>query len=215
MASPLTVDEVLTTTRAARKRLDLTRPVERKVLEDCLAAAQQAPNGGNLQIWGFVVITDRDKRAALADLYRKGYHTFLSTPIAAAMGYGNPNASAGQRRITSSIAYLVEHLDKVPVLIIPCIAPRAAGLPTALQHAMYGSIMPAAWSFMLAARARGLGTCWTIFHLYHEEEAAHLLGIPYAEVMQVALIPVAHTQGTTFRPGPRQPVQTMIHWETW
>jgi len=68
---------------------------------------------------------------------------------------------------------------------------------------------------MLAARARGLGTCWTIFHLYHEEEAASLLGIPYRDVMQVALIPVAHVQGTTFRPGSRQPVQTMIHWETW
>ena len=215
MVDSLLVDEVLTTTRSVRKRLDFTRPVERQVLEECLAAAQQAPSGGNLQTWGFVVITDRDRRAALADLYRQGYHTFLSTPIAEAMGYGNPNAEPAQRRVTASIDYLVANLEKAPVFVIPCIAPRAQGLPTALQHAMYGSIMPAAWSFMLAARARGLGTCWTIFHLYYEEEAAHLLGIPYAEVMQVALLPVAYTQGSAFRPGLRKPLQTLIHWETW
>jgi nitroreductase len=171
--------------------------------------------GGNLQTWGFVVIADRDTRAALAALYRKGYETFLSSPIAAAMGYGNPDASAAQRRIMASIDYLVENLPNAPVFVIPCISPRAEGLPTALQHAIYGSIMPAAWSFMLAARARGLGTCWTILHLYYEEEAANLLGIPYGEVMQVALIPVAHAQGIAFRPGSRQPVQTMIRWETW
>ena len=215
MVDALTVDEVLTTTRSVRKRLDFTRPVERQVLEECLAAAQQAPSGGNLQTWGFVVITDRDRRVALADLYRQGYHTFLSTPIAEAMGYGNPNVEPAQRRVTASIDYLVANLEKAPVFVIPCIAPRAQGLPTALQHAMYGSIMPAAWSFMLAARTRGLGTCWTIFHLYYEEEAANLLGIPYAEVMQVALLPVAYTQGSAFRPGPRKPLETLIHWETW
>ena len=215
MISPLTVDEVLTTTRSVRQRLDFTRPVERQVIEECLAAAQQAPSGGNLQTWGFVVITEREKRTALATLYRRGYDTFLSTPIAAAMGSGTPDASASQRRITASIDYLVAHMAQAHVLVVPCIAPRAEGLPTVLQHAMYGSIMPAAWSFMLAARARGLGTCWTIFHLYHGEEAAQLLGIPYAEVMQVALIPVAHTQGTVFRPGPRKPLETMTHWESW
>jgi nitroreductase len=131
------------------------------------------------------------------------------------MGYGQPHASPAQRRVLASIDYLVENLHQAPVFVIPCIAPRAEGLPTALQQAIYGSIMPSAWSFMLAARARGLGTCWTIFHLYREEEAANLLGIPYGDVMQVALIPVAHVQGRKFRPGSRQPVQTMIHWETW
>jgi nitroreductase len=215
MDSHLGIEDVLTITRAVRKRLDFSKPVERQVIEECLTAAQQAPNGGNLQTWGFVVITNGAKRAALANLYRKGFDTFVSRPIAAAMGYGQPNASPAQRRVMASIDYLVENLHRAPVCIIPCIAPRAEGLPTALQHAIYGSIMPAAWSFMLAARARGLGTCWTIFHLYHEEEAANLLGIPYEDVMHVALIPVAHVPGTKFRPGSRQPVQTMIHWEIW
>ena len=215
MVSPLTVDEVLTTTRSVRQRLDFTRAVERQVIEECLTAAQQAPSGGNLQTWGFVVVTDPHKRTALAALYRTGYETFLSTPVAAAMGYGNPNASAAQQRMLSSIAYLVDHLAQAPVLVIPCISPRLEGLPLALQHAIAGSIMPAAWSFMLAARARGLGTCWTIFHLYYEEEAAQLLGIPHAEVTQVALIPVAYTHGTAFKTGPRKPLETMIHWDTW
>lgn len=162
-----------------------------------------------------MVVTDPHKRAALADLYRKGHETFVSTPVAQAMGYGNPHASAAQRRILSSIDYLVDNLAHIPVLVIPCISPRLEGLPTVLLHAMSGSIMPAAWSFMLAARARGLGTCWTLFHLYYEEEAAHLLGIPHAEVTQIALIPVAYTHGTTFQTGPRNPLATMIHWDAW
>ena len=215
MADLLTIDALLTTTRSVRKRLDFTKPVARAVLEECLVAAQQAPSGGNLQTWGFVVVTDPQKRSALATLYRQGYDTFLSTPVAAAMGYGNPHASAAQQRILSSIEYLVDHLAQVPVLVIPCISPRLEGLPLALQHAISGSIMPAAWNFMLAARARGLGTCWTIFHLYCEEEAAQLLGIPHAEVAQVALIPVAYTHGTTFHTGPRHPLETIIHWHTW
>lgn len=215
MFGQLTVDEMLTTTRAVRKQLDFTRPVERHVIEECLVCAQQAPNGGNLQAWGFVVVTEYDKRAALAELYRQGYATFVSTPPAVAMGYGNPNASPAQRRIIASIEYLVENLERVPVFVIPCITPRAQGLPTALQHGQYGSIMPAAWSFMLAARARGLGTCWTFFHLFYEEEAANLLGIPYAEVMQVALIPVAYVSDNPFKPGVRQPLPSMIHWERW
>ena len=121
------------TTRSVRQRLDCTRAVERQVIEECLSAAQQAPSGGNLQTWGFVIITEREKRAALATLYRRGYDTFLSTPIAAAMGYSTPDASAAQRRSMASIDYLVAHLAEAPVLVIPCIAPRAEGLPTALQ----------------------------------------------------------------------------------
>lgn len=132
MVGPLTVDEVLTTTRSVRTRLDFTRSVERQVIEECLTAAQHAPSGGNLQTCGFVVITEREKRAALATLYRRGYDTFLSTPIAPAMGYGTPEASAAQRWITTSSDYLVAHMAQAPVLVVPCIAPRAEGLPTVL-----------------------------------------------------------------------------------
>ena len=117
--------------------------------------------------------------------------------------------------MSDSAAYLAERMADVPVLVGPCIASRTDGLPAAAQAGKWGSILPAVWSFMLAARARGLGTCWTTLHLRHEEEAAQALGIPYAEVMQVALIPVAHTLGADFKPAPRAPLDTMVHWDAW
>jgi nitroreductase len=88
-------------------------------------------------------------------------------------------------------------------------------MPIVGQAATWGSILPAAWSFMLAARDRGLGTVLTTLHLRFEEEAAAILGIPYASVMQAALIPVAYTIGTDFQPAPRADLDTLVHWEQW
>ncbi len=209
----LTPDELLTTTRAVRKRLDLTRPVEREVIEACLRIAQQAPTGSNRQDWHFVVVTDAAKRAGLADLYRRGYYAYRSAPPTT---YDDPNRQATQNRVRSSADYLAEHLHEVPVHVIPCITPRPDRLPAHVwQASVYGGIIPAAWSFMLAARARGLGSSWTTLHLMHEQEAAALLGIPYAEMAQVALIPVAYTTRTAFRPAPRAPLDEMVHWDRW
>jgi nitroreductase len=101
------------------------------------------------------------------------------------------------------------------VHVIPCVQGRFEGKSNALVASMYGSIIPAAWSFMLAARSRGLGTVWTTFHLMHEREVAEILGIPYDEVTQVSLIPVAYTIGTDFKPGRRKPLDSMIHWNSW
>lgn len=207
----LTPDELLSTTRAVRRRLDLTRPVERELLEECLRLAQQAPTGGYRQDWHFVVVTDADTRAALAELWRKGARRYLAARPQAAAGALLPQT----RRLLASVHHLMKHLGDVPVHVIPCIEGRTEGRPVAVQAARFGSIIPATWSFMLAARARGLGTCWTTFHLRYEEEAARLLGIPSQEVMQVALIPVAHTLGTDFKPARRKPLQTMVHWERW
>ncbi|HEU5327493.1 MAG: nitroreductase family protein [Thermomicrobiales bacterium] len=213
---PLTLDELLTTTRAVRKRLDFARPVERAVLEECLTIAQQAPTGSNRQHWQFIVVTDPDKRAALADCYRRGWARYRDSP-----GYAGraPQADAAraatQSRVAASAAYLADHMHEAPVLVVPCIRGRTDGAPAAAQAAAWGSILPAVWSFMLAARARGLGTVWTTLHLSFEEEAASVLGIPYAEVMQAALIPVAYTRGVQFQPGPREPLDTFVRWETW
>ena len=208
---PLGVDEVLQTTRAVRKRLDLTRPVEREVLEECLTIAQQAPTGSNSQTWGFIVVTDAEKRRALADLYRKGWE-----PYNRARGRTPEHgATATQDRVRDSATYLAEHMHEVPVLVIPVIRGRTDNLAAVRQAGVWGSILPAAWSFMLAARARGLGTVWTTLHLPHEEEAAEVLGLPYAEVMQAALIPTAYTLGTDFKPAPRTPLETIVHWEQW
>ena len=211
MPSNMTADEVLTTTRAVRKRLDLTRPVERSVLEECLALAQQAPSGRNRQGWGFVVVTDPAKRLALAELYRKGWDQYRAGTQARQQT--PPESSLG--RILDSADYLAEHLHEVPVHLIPVIKGRTENQPIVVQAGVWGSILPAVWSFMLAARSRGLGTAWTTVHLPFEEEAAAILGIPYGEVMQAALVPVAYTIGTDFAPAPRKPLETMVHWGKW
>jgi nitroreductase len=200
----LTPDELLSTTRAVRKRLDLTRPVERGLLEECLDLALQAPTGGNAQGWHFLLVTDADRKQALAGLYRKSKQE-------------NDPASVppGHERLMDASAYLASHLHEVPVLVIPCIEGRTEDLPFMQQAVTWGSILPATWSFMLAARSRGLGTAWTSLHLAYERDAAAVLGIPYEQVMQVALIPVAHTIGTDFKPGPRVSRDDRVHWDSW
>lgn len=213
----LTSDELLSTTRAVRKRLDLTRPVEPELIRECVELAVQAPTGSNTQRWHFVVVTDAEKRKALGEFYRQG--------MAAAYGPGSansqqpvpsdPQAARARERILSSAWYLAEHMHQVPVLIVPCIQGRLEGTPSPVQAGAWGSILPAVWNFMLAARARGLGTAWTTLHLLHEREAAETLGIPYEKVTQAALIPVAYTIGTDFQPGPRKPLGEVLHWDQW
>ena len=213
-AQAMTVDEALSTTRAVRKRLDLTRPVARELLEECLVLAQQAPSGGNAQPGGFVVVTDPAKRLALAELYRRAYEQWLGSPFGHVSRVPEQERAAFVRN-RDSATYLTVHLHEVPVHVIPVIRRRADNQPIPLQAGIWGAILPATWSFMLAARARGLGTVWTTLHLAYEEEAAALLGIPYAEAMQAALIPVAHTIGTDFKSGARRPLDDMVHWEQW
>src|SRR5579859_41277 len=213
---PLTPDELLTTTRSVRKRLDFERPVERTVIEECLQTALQAPSASNMQGWRFMVVTDRTKRAALAEIYRKAWAIYLTLPVAAPnLKFDDPARNATQVRVTASAQYLANHLQDVPVHVIPCLMGRLDDQPSYIQAAYYGSIYPAAWSFMLAARARGLGTAWTSLHLFFEEEAAGILGIPYADVLQTALIPVAYSKGTEFKPAPRDPLSGLVHWDTW
>jgi nitroreductase len=203
----LSPDDLLTTTRAVRKRLDLTRPVDRELLEDCLRLAQQAPTGGYRQDWHFVVVTDAARRAALGELWRSVALAYLEDREAPS----DPRLA----RTRDGVRHLTAHIHEVPVHVIPCIEGRTDGQPAAAQASRWGSIVPAAWSFMLAARSRGLGTAWTTFHLRHEAKAAEILDIPYDEVMQAALIPVAYTIGTDFKPGPRKPLETMLHWDGW
>ncbi len=212
----LTPDDLLSTTRAVRRRLDLTRQVDPTLIEQCLELAQQAPSGGNQQGWSFVIVTDPDKRRVLGALYKQGWDAYLQT-IQARVASEAPAATPSRDilRAYRSAQYLADHMGDVPVLVIPCIAGRTDGASAAVQASQWGSILPAVWSFMLAARARGLGTCWTTLHLPHEREAAELLGISYVDVMQAAMIPVAHTIGDEFRPGPRKALDTLVHWNQW
>jgi len=201
----LSADELLTTTRAVRKRLDFERPVEREVLLECLAIATQAPSGSNSQQWQWLFVTDDDKKRALAEIYNKVFSRVYSPEAAAAM-------DAGRQRVWSSAQYLAQHFHEVPVMLIPC----HRGRPNDGNQAGYwGSLLPAAWSFCLAARERGLGTAWTSMHLMYEQEAAEVVGIPYDEVAQGGLFPVAYTLGTDFKQGPRNDLDEIVHWDTW
>jgi nitroreductase len=210
----LTTDELLSTTRSVRRRLDLQRPVELSLIEECLRLALQAPTGGNAQSWHFVVVTDPAKKRTLGDLYRQAWRIY-SRPLEIKPA---EEARTTAERVGASAAYLAEHIHEAPVLMVPCTEGRLveAGRNASLRQAsFYGSVLPAVWSFMLAARSHGLGTCWTTLHLMFEEQAAEALGIPYPSVTQVALIPVAYTLGDTFKPARRKALSDVLHLDGW
>lgn len=204
-------DKLLTTTRAVRKRLDLTRPVPRDLILDCIRIATQAPTGGNVSRCRWVVVDDAELKLELADLYRKSYQPYMAAQREAVERAGRH----GMERIMDSSDHLANVLHDVPAMVIPCgldrIPPEAAA---GLVQGYYGSLVPAIWSFMLAARSRGLGTVWTTLHLAYEAEAAALLGIPKT-VTQIALIPVAYYTGDDFKPGQRRPADEITYWNGW
>ncbi len=213
----LSADEVLTTTRAVRKRLDLDRPVELDVLRECLDIALQAPSGSNSQGWQFLLITEREKIEAIAAYYQRAFAEYESGPAQPTkLHTDDPSMAPVQARVLSSAQYLAANMARVPALLIPCMAgrPETGELPLGIIAGMYGSVIPAAWSFMLAARERGLGTCWTTLHLNFEREIAELLQIP-EEYSQVALIPIAYTRGTQFQKAPRKSLDDALHVNNW
>jgi nitroreductase len=203
----LTADEVLTTTRAVRKRLDLNRPVEMSVIKECLEIAIQAPVGGNTPRFTFIIVTDPIKRLALAEIYRR----FWNEHMAPAPRPGE-TVNTGYEQIAPSVIHLAEHMHEVPVLMVACITGRSSRIPGSPAFALGSSIYPAVWSYMLAARERGLGTCMTTGHLKYEREAALVLGIPYNDVAQVCMIPTAYTidGNTQFKAARRPPIDEFI-----
>jgi nitroreductase len=212
---PLTPDEVLTTTRSVRKRLDLTRPVPLELVRECLEIALQAPTGSNSQTWQWVVVTDAGKRKAIADYYADSWNQYIASGRSAGTLYADdPARAAVQQRVGDSAQYLADHMAEVPVLVIPCIRLGERKLTAGNQADIWGSIIPAAWSYMLAARARGLGSAWTTLHLRYEAEVSTLLGIP-AGIAQAALIPTAYYTGDTFKPARRQPLDDVLHLDAW
>ena len=200
-------DALLSTTRAVRRRLDFDRPVDRAVILECIALAQQTPTASNDQNWRWLVVTDHAKKAGLAEIYRGGCLEHLERNVA--------ETEEGQRkRVYESALQLAKTIEHVPVLVIPCIERRVDRAPVIMMASAFGSILPAAWSFLLALRSRGLGSVWTTAHLWNEAAAAELLGIPET-VMQVAMFPVAYTVGTDFRPADRPPPETVTFWDEW
>ncbi|MEE2767680.1 MAG: nitroreductase family protein [Actinomycetota bacterium] len=213
----LSVDDALATTRSVRKRLDFDRPVDDVLIRECLELAIQAPTGSNSQGWQFLVVTDADKRSALGDIYKRGFEMYTKLgSSAAALAEGQDDArSAQQQRVMESAFFLAENMHRVPAMLVPCLPGRLDQMSNMAAASTYASIIPSVWSFMIAARERGLGTCWTTIHLIHEQEAADVLGIPYEEVTQVALITVGHTLGTDFKAATRVPLEEFTFWNTW
>ena len=202
-----TVDELLSTTRSVRKRLDLTRPVGRDVILECIQLAMQAPTASNTQDWRWLVITDRDKRAAIGEIYRSVGAEYLA--------YAAKEAADPQtQRVYAGALALTDTLARVPVHVIPCLDNRIDNTNLLTAASAWASIIPAGWSFLLALRSRGLGSVWTTMHLAKEQEVAELLGIP-PTATQAALFPVAYTIGTDFRPASRPPAETVTFWNSW
>lgn len=202
-----TVDRLLSTTRAVRRRLDLTRPVPRDVVLDCVRLSQQAPTASNTQSWRWLLVDDPAVRRRLGEIYAQGIPT-----IEAAAALAEDRQT---RNVYASALWLASRMGEVPLLAVPCVAqPLPAGAPLVLTAAVFGSIYPAVWSFQLALRSRGLGSAFTTLHLLFEEEVRAALGLP-AEVTTVALLPVAWTTGGDFRPAARPPVERIVHWNAW
>jgi len=213
----LTPDQLLTTTRAVRKRLDFSQPVPDDLVRECVATAFQSPSGSNNPTMQFVVVRDEAKRRAIGDVYRQCFAAYKSMDgvYAGSIDKGSDEANAQQQRVASSADYLGEHMGEAPVLVIACTAGRTDGQPGMMAASILGNVLPAMWSFMLAARVRGLGTCWTTLHLMQEQAVADIVGIPFDAVQQVCLSPLAYTKGTDFKPAGRPDPETIIHWDTW
>ena len=211
----LSADELLTTTRSVRKRLDFDRPVERDVIEECLQLALQAPTGSNSQGWQWLFVTDAAKKKALADIYAENFATYAK--IGQSNQYQPGDMRYDQRdKVLSSAMYLTENFHRAPVIMIPCITGNLDRVPAFAGASAWGSLLPAVWSFMLAARERGLGTAWTTIHLMNggDKKAADMLGIPEG-VTQAGMFPIAYTIGTDFKPAQRLPLEPITHWDQW
>jgi nitroreductase len=204
-------DQLLSTTRAVRKRLDFARPVPGHVIRECVAMALQAPSGSNVVTMRFVVVQDEKKRRAIGGIYREVYARYKASPSYPGRPSGDAERDRAQRRVASSADYLGEHMGEAPVLVLGC----NEGTDPTSALAGLGNILPAMWSFMLAARARGLGTAWTSMHRARERDVADILGIPYDTVAQAVLTPLAYTEGTDFKPAARPDPDVVIHWDDW
>ncbi len=216
------VDHVLTTTRSVRRRLDFEREVPLDLIEEALEIALQAPTGANTQTWRFMVVTDSDKKTRIADYYRQAAGAYVEgrtalskTGVTMMREYETDDLRQQQRAaLMKSGGYLMQHLQRAPVMVIPCIEGRFEHEDVFTQASMWGSILPATWSLMLALRSRRLASAWTTLHLQYEKEIAELLGIP-PNYTQAALLPIAWLAGGDLKPAERLPVREVTFWDRW
>jgi nitroreductase len=216
MPLDITIDELLTTTRTVRKRLDCDRPVERSVIEECVEIAMQAPSGGNSQGWQWVFVEEPALKQQLAVIYRKQFDaSYRVMPIGT---YDDAKAQAQAVRRRESATWLADNFERVPLIMVPCAPGKIEGANVGGQAGFWGSFLPAVWNFMLALRSRGLGSAWVTMNLARpngERETAEVLGIPYEGFTQAGMFPVGYTVGTDFKPIPTPPALERMHWNRW
>jgi nitroreductase/uncharacterized protein YndB with AHSA1/START domain len=199
-------DQLLSTTRAVRRRLDLERNVPDDLLLRCIELAEQAPTGGDITSRRWLVVRDPEIKKKLADLYREAGGNRIVERAERHRGTGHP-----KQGVLDSAAHLAENLERVPVLVLATVwgVHDDSGRP-----GLFDSVIQAAWSFCLALRSRGLGSAWTTLHLGKAKECAEVLGIP-DDVTQVVLLPVAWTIGTEFKPASRRPASEIVWFDRW
>lgn len=218
MSLNLSADEVLATTRAVRKRLDFAKDVPDDLIRECVAAAMQSPSGSNQMTMQFVVVKDAAKRTAIGDVYREcfGFYKSMDGVYIGSIDKGNPDANAQQARSAGSADFLGDHFGDAPAIVIACHnGTRLDNTPAMMAASAAGNVLPAMWSFMLAARNRGLGTAWTTIHLMMERQVADIVGIPFDTVQQMCMTPLAFTKGTDFKAAVRPAPDSIIHWDAW
>ncbi|MFL1380312.1 nitroreductase family protein [Nocardiopsis protaetiae] len=215
MTLDLTPDALLSTTRAVRKRLDFSRPVPRRLIEECVDLAVQAPTGRNRQRWHFLVVTEPEQRRAMADLFLRALPLTTAHPLTERDVRRMNHHTGSTERVFEGLRHLADNIHRVPAFVVPAVEGRTDGASVSVQAGTWGSILPSVWSFMLAARARGLGTTWTTAQAPLEREMAAALGVPHREVMLAAFLPLAYTIGTDFRPARRVPREQVLHWDRW
>ena len=203
----ITVDELLTTTRSVRKRLDMTRPVERQVVLECIDLAIQAPTGGNIPRYHFMIVDDAAKLSQLAEHYRRAFDALYTDEMVERFTNAMPNSFA-------SFRYLADHIQDIPMLVFACVEGRPEDRNPMMLAVQYGSIQPAAWSLMLALRSRGIGSAWTTLNIEFEDELKKLLDMP-DDVTVGAVLPVAYFKGESFKKANRLPAETRTYWNKW
>lgn len=217
----MTPDEVLTTTRSVRKRLDLTRPVSRTLIAECLDIAFQAPNGSNQNTWQWVVVDDSGLMRQVAEIYDASLNDFITSPEGQAYQHEaaakvaqdtTGKVAEGMMKMSASVDYLRQNIARMPAVVVPMFLGRPEKMDLFHQASNWGSVLPAVWSLFLALRVRGLGSAWTTAHILREKQMAELLGIPYADYTQVGLFPIAYTIGTDFKTAARKPVAEVVSW---
>ena len=205
--------DALLTTRAMRRYRD--DPVTDDEIERCLRAAQQAPSGGNLQPWQYLVVTDPERRARVGELYKSAYDRYERTLLAMTPRFRTPEDEASWRRTAEASRHLADHFGEAPALVL-FLLPMIDWMPADDEGRMdigplYASVYPAVQNFMLAARELGIGTALTTVVRIRHDELRALLAIP--ESMEVAaVVPMGRPTGS-FGVARRKPVAAVTHWD--